>query len=61
MARPGLEPGTHDLQAVVNFSRTAQGAGRAEPIQRGRETTAVEIRRRDKLGGLLHEYYRAAS
>jgi putative transposase len=32
-----------------------------EPEQQHARSTAAEIRRRDRLGGLIHEYYRAAA
>jgi putative transposase len=39
----------------------ALGLRAPNPSSAVTETTAVEIHRRDKLGGLLHEYYRAAA
>jgi putative transposase len=32
-----------------------------EPEKLGRSPAVAEIRRRDRLGGLIHEYYRAAA
>ncbi len=34
---------------------------RRTPTQRHHASTRGEIRRRDRLGGLIHEYYRAAA
>jgi putative transposase len=46
-----------------NRERPHRGLGLSppEPTDNGRPLTVSDIQRRDRLGGLIHEYYRAAA
>ncbi len=47
--------------AHYNEARPHQGLGQQTPVPHHQQAPAGPVRRRDVLGGLLHEYYREAA
>jgi hypothetical protein len=50
----------HEYEGYFNTSRPHQGIAQKIPDPRPQDSTSGTVRRRDLLGGVLHDYYRAA-
>jgi len=46
---------------MAPFTHRGLGLGTPDPDKLGARSTVGEIRRRDRLGGLIHEYHRVAA
>ncbi len=61
LGRRHLERTLGEFVGHYNAGRPHRGLKLACPSPRGLSGTAGTVRRRDRLGGLIHEYYRAAA
>lgn len=50
----------HEYEGYFNMARPHQGIGQKIPDPPPQDSTSGTVRRRDLLGGVLHDYYRAA-